>query len=228
MKELLENHRQVWDEAHAAGYGGYSKFDETRMKWVLSLLPKGFLTRESVVLDIGCGAGNWMKRVSPFVGEVHGVDISPEAINIAKNRLGEYGNIRLYVNDGCTLNLFEENTFNLVYSFWTFQHIPRETTLNYLRESHRVLKENGLLLFQVECYLDPDKNIGDISYLKGKTEQIGYTATELSNITRDSGLKIIRRDQEDFSKYKRIYLWTLCEKIHDFELRRGNGQTTIN
>lgn len=213
MKELLENHRQVWDEAHAAGYGGYSKFNEARMRWVLSLLPEGFLTRKSVVLDLGCGAGNWMKRISPFVGEVHGVDISPEAIKIAKNRLKEYDNVKFYVNDGHTLNLFDDNIFNLVYSFWTFQHIPREITLNYLRESRRVLKKGGLILFQVESYDDPSRNVGDIDYLRGKTEQIGYTLKDLSDITKNSGLKIVRRGYEDFLKYRRVYLWSLCEKV---------------
>jgi len=213
MKDRLLNHRQIWDLQHMQGYKGYMNFNKTRLKWVLSLLPEGFLTKESIVLEIGCGSGKWMKAVSPLVGEMYGVDISPEAIKIAAKNLEGCGNITLSFNDGETLNVYDDNTIDLVYSFWTFQHIPRETTLSYLREIRRVLKKDGLLLFQVESYYDPEKNMGDVDYLhENETEQIGYSLKDLLDAVTDSGLTLIHIALEDFRKAKRLYLWSLCKR----------------
>ena len=214
MNELMDNHRKTWDKEHLSesGYGGYSKFNERRLHWVLNLLPSGFLNKQTTILEIGCGSGNWIKAVAPMVKMIHGVDISLPALQIAEKQLADVKNISLTQCDGATLKTFGDKTIDLVYSFWTFQHIPRAVTESYLKEAYRVLKDDGLLLFQVESYDNHKLNEGDISFLKGKTEQVGYTRQALSEITSRNGFIIIKKDQEDFRKWKRVYLWSVCKK----------------
>ncbi len=46
---------------------------------------------DSVVLDIGCGTGSLALRLAPAAAEVHGLDLSPEMIRIARGKAGAAG-----------------------------------------------------------------------------------------------------------------------------------------
>ncbi len=90
-------------------------------------------------LEIGCGPGRLMAPMTEFFGEVHGVDISPEMIELARTRPAHLPGARLHVVSGADLAPLEDNTFDYVYSYTVFQHIPsRDAVMSYLREEHRV------------------------------------------------------------------------------------------
>lgn len=52
-----------------------------------NILPKLHITKESNVLDIGCGMGRWAEQVIPLCNYYCGVDFSDEMIKIAKERV---------------------------------------------------------------------------------------------------------------------------------------------
>ncbi len=110
---------------------------------------KGQLDRHMRVLDIGCGMGRMDKHVAPLVGELHGVDVSGEMIRLAKQRLANLPNVYFHETNGRDLRIFDAETFDFVFSYITFQHIPRPIVYEYIREVHRVLKKDGLFRFQV-------------------------------------------------------------------------------
>lgn len=45
-----------------------------------------YLTADNVVLDFGCGTGALTYRLAPHVKALHGLDISPRMIEIARER----------------------------------------------------------------------------------------------------------------------------------------------
>lgn len=47
---------------------------------------KEAMSPEDVVLDIGCGTGSLALRLAPHTAQVHGLDISPEMIRIARGK----------------------------------------------------------------------------------------------------------------------------------------------
>jgi SAM-dependent methyltransferase len=101
-------------------------------------------------LEIGCGPGRLMGPMSRHFGEIRGVDISEEMIGLARERLRSIPNARLHVTPGSDLSMFDGDSFEFVYSYTVFQHIPsREVVLNYLREARRVLKPGGILCCQL-------------------------------------------------------------------------------
>ncbi len=101
-------------------------------------------------LDIGCGPGRVMLPMSRRFREIHGVDVSDEMIRQARQRLSQSPNAHVHVNNGLDLDGFATGSFDFVYSFAVFQHIPsREVVLNYLREAWRVLRPGGLVRCQV-------------------------------------------------------------------------------
>jgi ubiquinone/menaquinone biosynthesis C-methylase UbiE len=100
-------------------------------------------------LEIGCGPGRLMRPMSRHFLEIDGVDVSDEMIAIAKERLSDLSHAHPHHTDGASLALFPEETFDFVYSYAVFQHIPsREVVMQYLRETHRVMKTGGLARLQ--------------------------------------------------------------------------------
>lgn len=60
------------------------------VKWNIyekeNILPQLNITKESNVLDIGCGMGRWAEHVIPMCNYYCGVDFSSEMINVARER----------------------------------------------------------------------------------------------------------------------------------------------
>ena len=103
------------------------------------------------VLEIGCGAGRVTRALSEVFGEVHGVDISSEMIQQARQALADCSNAHLHNNNGKDLAVLPPVPFDFAFSSIVFQHIPsREVIENYVREVHRVLRPGALFKFQVQ------------------------------------------------------------------------------
>jgi len=102
------------------------------------------------IVEIGCGAGRLTKALAAIFGEVHAIDVSPEMIRLAGERVGALPTVRLYVNNGSDLSALPSSSFHFAFSFLVFQHIPEQTIIErYFREVHRVLVPGALFKFQV-------------------------------------------------------------------------------
>lgn len=123
-----------------------------RSKDIVDLLRKlKLINKQGVVLDIGCGVGRAEYKLAKEVKDCVGIDISPSMINLARKYV-KHPNINFLVGNGKNLNSIKNSPFNLVFSILVFQHIPKNIFINYLKESFRVLKKNGKLLFQISIY----------------------------------------------------------------------------
>lgn len=101
-------------------------------------------------LEIGCGPGRLMKPLSAQFGEIHGVDVSDEMVALARQRLASIPHAHAHAGSGADLRQFADDSFDFLYSYAVFQHIPQaEVVFSYLREAARVLKPGGLMRFQV-------------------------------------------------------------------------------
>jgi ubiquinone/menaquinone biosynthesis C-methylase UbiE len=115
----------------------------------LERLPPGN-PRARRALEIGCGLGRLMLPLAPLFGEIHGVDVSDEMIRLAREKLRGIPHAHVHLTSGADLAAFADDSFDFVYSYAVFQHIPsRDVIFSYLREAHRVLKPNGIFRFQV-------------------------------------------------------------------------------
>src|SRR5580700_5019834 len=113
-----------------------------------SQLPR--LRGKSAALEIGCGPGRLMRPMSRHFAEIHGVDVSDEMVRLARERLRDTPNAHPHHGSGAGLELFADNSFDFVYSYAVFQHIPsRDVVFHYLREAHRVLRPGGVLRCQL-------------------------------------------------------------------------------
>lgn len=156
-------------------------------------------------LEIGCGPGRLMLAMSRHFGEVHGVDVSDEMVALARERLKNAPNTHVHATSGADLALFAADSFDFIYSYIVFQHIPsREIVLNYLREAQRVLKAGGVLC----CQLRGTAPLA--SEMSRETETwtgCHFNAGEMAQFAREQAFPLV-----EISGLDTQYMWTTFRK----------------
>ncbi len=105
-------------------------------------------------LDFGCGIGRLTRPMAQNFAEACGVDVSASMISQARALNADLANCHFVQNRKAHLRLFEDDTFDLVYTMLVLQHQPsRRVAVSLIREFVRVLKPGGLLMFHVLTYL---------------------------------------------------------------------------
>jgi len=100
-------------------------------------------------LDFGCGAGRLTRALSNYFDEVLGLDIAPSMVRLAQEFNRTNSKCRFLVNEHPNLKIIPDGTIDLIYSSITLQHIPPKITSLYIREFLRILKPEGLAVFQL-------------------------------------------------------------------------------
>ncbi len=104
------------------------------------------LGRKISVLDVGCG-GEGIARFLKYSGDLEKCDVI--LLDIRKERVKKIKLGLPVVGDGCALP-FKDNSFDVVVSIDSVEHIPRKNRTNYLNELKRVSGNKVLLHFPAE------------------------------------------------------------------------------
>jgi ubiquinone/menaquinone biosynthesis C-methylase UbiE len=105
--------------------------------------------QDKVVLDIASGEGYGAALLGIKARQVYGVDISPEAVETARNRY-KSANVEFIQGSASSIPL-KSNTVDVVTSFETIEHLSEHDLM--LQEIKRVLKTDGILIIST-----PDKD----------------------------------------------------------------------
>lgn len=98
------------------------------------------------VLDFGSGCGRVMRCFEQYEhqAEVWGCDIDDEAISWNKDHLGHVGNF--LTNPTEPPMAFEDLYFDAIYTVSVFTHLPEDLQLAWVRELHRIMATDGILV----------------------------------------------------------------------------------
>ncbi len=113
-----------------------------------SKLP-GLQMKRTRCLDFGCGMGRLTQALCDYFDEVHGVDIAPSMIRLARKYNRHKQCCFYHVNDTSDLRRFADDSFDFVYSLIVLQHMQPDYSKAYINEFLRVLAPGGLIIFQV-------------------------------------------------------------------------------
>jgi SAM-dependent methyltransferase len=115
-----------------------------RRRIIRSELDRLPLPSRALVLDAGCGSGRTLDELTRY-GEVHGIELDPEAAGTARRRgVGEVVIGRLEELP------WDDATFDLITCLDVIEHTPDDRLT--LRELRRVCKPGGWLLVTVPAY----------------------------------------------------------------------------
>jgi len=106
------------------------------------------------LLDVACGTGrtlHHLARTHPRM-RLHGVDLSPAYVRLARRRLADVDELTLAVENAEELP-WADATFDIVTSVYLFHELPRNARRNVVREMFRVVRPGGLVVIEDSAQL---------------------------------------------------------------------------
>lgn len=159
-------------------------------------------------VELGCGGGQASIGTAKEGAEnVVGVDFSPEQLRHARKLRDLYGVDAQFVGGDVTNLPFPDNRFDVAFSGWVFQMV--ENIEKCLKEAHRVLREDSVLVFDLPHpfyeLFNPNTETLERSYHASNRREITIdeeyeskmivfdrTVSELHNALVDAGFDVRR------------------------------------
>jgi ubiquinone/menaquinone biosynthesis C-methylase UbiE len=100
-------------------------------------------------LDVGCGSGSVTRLMAKIVGrsgQVVGVDIDDRYLQYCNRSISPRQNIEFLYDDICKSQLGSKERFDIVYSRFTFHHLPDRREA--VRSMKRLTRKQGTVIIQ--------------------------------------------------------------------------------
>ncbi len=182
MLKAKEYEKDYWDGDRRYGYGGYN-YIPVRWKPVSeSLINKYQLTKDSSVLDVGCGKAfllHEMKLLLPEV-KVRGFDVSNHGLNSVKQDIKK----EVFLHRAQDAYPFSDNEFDLVISLGCLHNLRVFELEIALKEIERVGKNGYVMLesyrneleqFNLQCWALTCESFFDKEEWEWIYDHFGYT-----------------------------------------------------
>tara|TARA_B100000586_G_C20047525_1_gene400512 strand:- start:264 stop:1091 length:828 start_codon:yes stop_codon:yes gene_type:complete len=140
-KKTVEDFGEEWNKYNQSSIPD----EELKKSWnqYFDMFSFEELSNDSEGFDMGCGSGRWAKFVANKVHLLNCIDPSEKALNVAKQNLSNFSNIR-YFNASVNDNILKENSQDFGYCLGVLHHIP--DTLEGIKACAKLLKKNAPFL----------------------------------------------------------------------------------
>ena len=150
LRREIEHHRKVAAQDAEAILGWDSRAGRARADRRARLFVAwGHIASGMRVLELGCGTGEFTKRVVRAGANVVALDLSAELLTKAQAKVGAEVH---FVRGNAQALPFRDGIFDVVYGCSILHHLEVEVAL---REVHRVLRHGGRLVFSEPNLLNP-------------------------------------------------------------------------
>jgi len=144
----------------------------------------------SVVLDLGAGTG---QSIKPFLNKnckIYTVDISNKMLRIIKQKYPKAKTFKHDINNGLSRLCFKNQYFDIIIAVGVLEFIKNIGKI--IRETHRLLKNDGYFIFTYELLLNNHK----FQKLKVQYNTEGY----IENPPDIAKFKLYRRSKKEMNK----------------------------
>ena len=145
------------------------------------------------ILDVGCGTGRLIKFFNENKFDAQGCDISKTAVNIA-NKINRQKIVKVASANKLP---YENNSFDLVISVSTIEHLTKSQADNFIKEAKRVLVPKGYIFLVTPNFATP------IRLIQGK-KWFGYNDPTHINFFTPLSLKKLLKSN-GFSNFKFLF-----------------------
>lgn len=166
----------------------------------------GFAENDSL-LDVGCGTGNFAAFCANRIGRVHGVDISPKMIDLARKQVeaNKLNNVFFECHDVEDLP-FEVGGFSVVTSRSAFHHMEHYDKV--FQEMVRCCQDGGLVCIDdVAAYDDPQANFffDELDRAIDVSHNTRISANSFRDLFALNGVEILRSADLEFEISVQLY-----------------------
>ncbi len=186
---IPEHLHKLYDSVNYNNFlsGDYGKKRQTKYRSVLAsfqdLIPTDGKVggQQKKVFDFGCGNGLALEVMQDRGYETWGIDLSPESVDVAKQRLGHD---RIFCGEPPDFDALKEQKFDYITMWSVLAHLPRPIeTLSMLRS---FLKPDGaLLVFTV--------NANSLLMKRDHAKWNGYTRNHLAFYSPDTAELLFKK-----------------------------------
>ncbi|WP_392889625.1 class I SAM-dependent methyltransferase [Eubacterium limosum] len=166
------------------------RMNESHAEMTAWALDKLDLKPTDKVLDVGCGGGAALKRLSGRIdgGKLYGIDYSEVSVEASKElNKADIGRGKMEIHQGSVSKMpFEDNLFDAIITVESYYFWP--DLEEDMREVFRVLKEGGTFMLIAEMYLNDDLDEHHIEMAK-KFELRNLTVDEFKALFEKVGYK---------------------------------------
>ena len=108
-----------------------------------------YINSESNVIELGCASGYYGMFFADKCATYTGVDLSPDNIEIFKNKIIAENKTNIYasVGDATCLLDFADESFDVALCLGPMYHLPQEERLKVFDECRRIAKRGAILAF---------------------------------------------------------------------------------
>ncbi len=180
--------------------------------------------KKHTVLDIGCGNGDFAKKISDKVGLIYCLDTSQEFINLCKINVSNKNNIKILKlgNDYTNLSFLKNINFSIIVANSVVQYYKsQEEIIKLVKSVKKIATKNAYFLI-ADIYVVTDKK-KSYSKLIYNSMINGYFISLVK-----MGLKIfMNKEFRDMIKYQPLLIVNLDKFIKDLSIL-VNKVTVIN
>lgn len=143
-KDLIINKYSNYDEdSRLLRDRGHNVEYLTTMRYIQKFLKPG-----AKILEIGAATGRYSIALAQMGFDITAVDLTPKHVEIMKFKSQGLDNFRCMVADALDLNMFEDETFDLVLNLGPMYHLFNQNDKEKaVSETVRVAKKGGICMF---------------------------------------------------------------------------------
>jgi len=144
----LEWNASFWNMEYdwsLAGEEWSREWGSSRAQWLIGIYPKLCMVLPTQnILEIAPGFGRWTKFLLPLAGKYQGVDISDACVAHCKIKFSNCLNAAFYQNDGKSLDMIEDNSIDVAFSYDSLVHVDISILSGYVAQVINKLKPDGV------------------------------------------------------------------------------------